>query len=324
MRRRGRDVIRERLHLHLAVRAVDRHLVGGIPAYPRSPVLLQSNRMPADDGWIPETLPPSESETSRSAIMATVHRQRRTREIEYPSGDGKPMAETEIHLEDMIDTIQVLEDYFAGQPNVYVCGNLLLFYEEGNRRKHVAPDVLVALDVPKEPPRENYLVWEEGKAPDFVVEITSKSTKQEDKKKKFEIYRDILRVSEYFLFDPTEDYLDPPAPGFPAGRRGIMFASSRSRAGCPAEVLGLHLERDGQRLRLFDPATGQRLPTRLEVRDAERRRADVERQRAEAADQRAEAADQRADEERQRADEERQRADEERQRAEAAEAARAA
>jgi len=52
--------------------------------------------------------------------MATVPPQRRTREVEYPSGDGKPMAETQIHLKDMIDTIQVLDDYFADQPNVYV------------------------------------------------------------------------------------------------------------------------------------------------------------------------------------------------------------
>src|SRR5262249_19349312 len=145
--------------------------------------------------------------STRSAIMATVPRQRRPREIEYPSGDGKPMAETQIHLKDMIDTILVLEDHFAGQPNVFVGGNLLLYYEEGNRRKHVAPDVFVALDVPKEPLRENYLVWKEGKAPDFVVEITSKSTRKEDQEKKLVVYRDILRVTEYFLFDPTEDYL---------------------------------------------------------------------------------------------------------------------
>jgi Uma2 family endonuclease len=120
-------------------------------------------------------------------MMATVPPERRTRDIEYPSGDGQPMAETELHLEDMIDTIQVLKDHFAVQPNVYVCGNLLLYNEEGNPRKNVAPDVFVALDVPKQPPRDNYLVWKEGKAPDFVVEITSKSTKREDKKKKLGI-----------------------------------------------------------------------------------------------------------------------------------------
>jgi hypothetical protein len=75
------------------------------------------------------------------------------------------MAETEIHLLDMIDTILLLRDYFAARPNVYVGGNLLLYYEEGNPRKYVAPDVLVALAVPKEPPRANYLVWKERKAP---------------------------------------------------------------------------------------------------------------------------------------------------------------
>lgn len=104
--------------------------------------------------------------------MATVPRARRKREVEYPSGDGKPMAETQLHLLQMIDIILLLTDYFAARPNVYVCGNLLLYYEEGNPRKHVAPDVLVALGVPKEPLRDCYLVWKEGKAPDFVLEIT--------------------------------------------------------------------------------------------------------------------------------------------------------
>ena len=115
----------------------------------------------------------------------------------------------------------------------------------------------MALDVPKQPLRENYLVWKEGKAPDFVVELTSKSTKQEDQKKKFEIYRDILRVSEYFLFDPTEDYLDPPIQGFRLASGD--YVSIEPIAGrLPSEILGLHLERDGQKLRLFDPAKGER------------------------------------------------------------------
>jgi Uma2 family endonuclease len=206
--------------------------------------------------------------------MATTPGQRRAREreIEYPSGDGKPMAETELHLEDMIDTIQTLKDHFAAQPKVYVCGNLLVYYEDGNPRKRAAPDVLLALEVPKEPPREYYLVWKEGKAPDFVVEITSKSTQKEDKNKKFEVYRDILRVSEYFLFDPTKDYLDPPLQGFRLA--GAKYLAIRPITGrLPSQVLGLHLERDGQKLRLFDPATGQRLLTRLEAREAAERRA---------------------------------------------------
>jgi Uma2 family endonuclease len=225
------------------------------------------------------------------------------------------MAETDLHRDDIVDTIQTLQDYFADRPRVYVSGNLLLFYEEGNRRKHVAPDVLVALNVPKLPPREYYLVWEEGKAPDFIVEITSKSTRREDQTKKRVIYRDVLKVPEYVLFDPTGDYLDPPLQGF---RRveGDYVPIELVAGRLPSQVLGLHLERDGERLRLFDPATGMRLPTRLETREAakrqaeeerrqaeeERRRAEEERRRAEEERRRAEAADRRAEEERRRAD----------------------
>ncbi len=232
--------------------------------------------------------------------MATVPKQRRTREIEYPTGDGKPMAETEIHLDELIDAIQVLRDWFAGEPNVYVNGNMLLYYEEGNPRKHVSPDLLVALGIRKEPKRDYYLVWKEGKAPDFILEITSKTTRREDEKKKRVLYRDVLKVPEYFLFDPRAEYLDPPLQGFRLiGGEYVRIEPIAGRS--PSEVLGLHLEREGQHLRLFDPIKGERLLTRLEARDAAERRADEERQRA--------------DQERQRADEERQRADEERQRA---------
>ncbi len=237
--------------------------------------------------------------------MATVPKQRRTREIDYPTTDGKPMGETELHIDEMIDSRQVLRDWFAGEPNVYVGGNLLVFYEEGNRRKHVSPDVLVAINVPREPKRDYYLVWKEGKAPDFVVEITSKSTRRVDKQKKFVLYRDVLRVTEYFLFDPRAEYLDPPLQGFRLVS-GEYVAIEPVAGRLPSQVVGLHLQRDGQNLRLFDPATGKYLLTRLEAREAAERLA-VEKGQIAAA-------------ERHRAEEERHRAEEERHRAEAAEA----
>jgi len=127
-----------------------------------------------------------------------------------------------------------------------------------------------------------------------VIEITSKSTRREDQKKKRGIYREILRVSEYFLFDPTEDYLDPPLQGFRlVGGDYVPFAPIDGRL--PSQVLGLHLERDGAQLRLFNPATGEHLPTRLEAREE--------------AERRAEAADGRAEEEHRRAEEEHRRAE---------------
>jgi Uma2 family endonuclease len=200
------------------------------------------------------------------------------------------MAETPLHMEDMIDTIQVLQDYFADRLRVYVWGNMMLYYEEGNPRKHVSPDVLVALEVPKEPIRDYYLVWKEGKAPDFVVEITSKSTKRKDIKTKFAIYRDILKVAEYFLFDPRAEYLKPPLQGFRLVA-GEYLPIEPVAGRLPSQVLGLHLERDGQKLRLFNPAAGARLQTPREARETavrlveeERRRAEEERRRADAAE----------------------------------------
>jgi Uma2 family endonuclease len=252
--------------------------------------------------------------------MATVPKQRRTREIEYPSGDGKPMAETEVHLKDMIDAIQVLSDHFAGDSNVYVCGNLLLYYEEGNPRKHVSPDVLITFGIPKQPNRDYYLVWKEGKAPDVVFEITSKSTKREDQKKKFEIYRDILKVSEYFMFDPRQEYLDPPLLGFRLVD-GDYVAIEPIDGRLPSQALGLYLERDGTSLRVVDPATWRRLPTRLEARESAERLAFEEGERADKERERADKERGRAEQERERAEEERQIATTERRRADDAEAA---
>jgi Uma2 family endonuclease len=127
--------------------------------------------------------------------MATVPEQRRTREFDYPTGDGRPIAETDVHRDDMVDVIQTLQDHFAPRSDVYVSGNLFLYYVEGDPRKHVSPDVIVVRGV-KKADRELYLVWKEKKAPDAVIEITSKSTKAEDKKKKWKLYRDILKVRD--------------------------------------------------------------------------------------------------------------------------------
>ena len=95
---------------------------------------------------------------------------------------------------------------------MYVSGDLLLFYEQGNTRRHVSPDVFLVRGVPKWD-RPNYLTWVEGKGPDVVIELTSKTTRVEDATTKPDLYRTKLGVQEYFLFDPTEDYLDPSLQG---------------------------------------------------------------------------------------------------------------
>src|SRR5438874_1585552 len=125
----------------------------------------------------------------------------------YPTSDGKPMAETDWHRDLMVMLIETLKAFYRDSPRTYVSGNLLIFYEQGNKRRHVSPDVFVVKGVPKHD-RPNYLVWEEGKGPDLVIELTSSSTRREDVKKKFDLYQNTLKVKEYFLFDPLGDYLD--------------------------------------------------------------------------------------------------------------------
>ncbi|QDV38888.1 Uma2 family endonuclease [Tautonia plasticadhaerens] len=225
----------------------------------------------------------------------------RSRPIDYPTSDGKPMAETDLHRRIMMDLLEILDDRHADDPNVYVSGDLLLFYEEGNRRRHVAPDVFVVLGVPKKP-RDHYLMWLEGKGPDVVIEVTSKTTRREDQTTKRTLYQDVLRVPEYFQIDPTEDYLKPPFQGHRLvdGRyEPIPPVDGR----LPSLVLGLLLERDGPRLDLIDPATGRRLLTRRErATESDRRRAEADRRRAEAERRRAEADRLRSEEERRRAE----------------------
>lgn len=212
-------------------------------------------------------------------------------DIDYPTGDGRPVAETPIHYKNLKAAVETLDRYYQDQPMVYVWGNMLVFYEEGNRRKHVSPDTFVALGVPKDKPRGNYLIWEEGHGLDLAIELTSKSTKDEDLEEKMAIYQDIIGVREYFLFDPNAEYLEPPLQGYRL-HDGKYVRIEMVQGRLPSEVTGLHFERDGEWLRLYDPVTGRWLPTTEELlldAEAQRDRAEAQREQERMARVRAEA-----------------------------------
>jgi Uma2 family endonuclease len=230
--------------------------------------------------------------------------------IDYPTSDGRPMGETDLHRNIMFAAIETLKLHYAGQ-RVYVSGNILLFYQPGNRRRHVSPDVLVVKDL-EQRDRKNYLLWLEGRPPNLVIEVTSESTREEDLEDKFEIYRDKVQVAEYFLFDPWGEYLHPTLQGYRLSRG--EYARIEPLAGrLPSEELGLHLEEHESQLRFYDPATARWLPT---VQEAHQQ-AEAERQRTTAAWQHAESERARAEAERQRTTAAWQHAESERARAEA-------
>lgn len=184
------------------------------------------------------------------------------RTVVYPTSDGKPMAETDVHRNLMVDLIETLQDWCAADPMTYVSGNMLLYYEKGNKRKHISPDVFFVRGIPKHD-RDYYLLWEEGIAPQMVIEVSSSSTKSEDTRKKKALYRDILKVQEYVLFDPRQEYLKPSFQFFDLVD-GEYLQVEPTNGRFRSQVLGLELYRDGWALRFVEPATGKTLPTRKE------------------------------------------------------------
>ena len=192
----------------------------------------------------------------------------------YPESDGEPMAETPKHQQVMINCMDVLRSYFCGSPDVYIAGNMLLYYEEGNPRKSVSPDVFMVRGLSKKELR-TYKTWEQPPTLDFVLEVASPSTYTRDFNEKMEIYAKILRVKEYCIYDPYHE-IDPYFVGFRLvgeAYEEIPFANGR----LPFEVLGLELgEHDGV-LRLYDPVKSAWLFTSEErVGDAEVRVAHAE------------------------------------------------
>ncbi len=184
--------------------------------------------------------------------------------IEYPDEDGKPMAEGDTQLSYLAYVINALQIYFQNHPDVYVAGNLFIYYEKGYPESVVAPDVFVVFGVENRD-RRSYKTWEENnQTPNFVLEITSKTTRSKDQGAKKGIYA-FLGVREYFQYDPTGDYLNPQLQGLQLVDGNYFPVATNilpdSTVCVPSEVLGLELRLEAGKLRFYNPATGQILLT---------------------------------------------------------------
>jgi Uma2 family endonuclease len=178
----------------------------------------------------------------------------------YPTSDGKPVAETYLHLYALLVTLEVLRQYLRGQ-RATVLGNQFLYYAEGFPRLRVAPDVMVIFDV--EPGgRDNYKIWQEKQVPVVIFEMTSKSTKQEDIVEKRKLYEG-LGVQEYWLFDPKGEWIETQLQGYRLqGEHYQRITDGRS------EPLQLRLEVEGQLIGFYRQDTGEKLLIPEELADA--------------------------------------------------------
>jgi Uma2 family endonuclease len=227
-------------------------------------------------------------------------------EIFYPSSDGEPLAESYDHLYVIMTTLAMLLAHLKGQ-QATVLADQFLYYAQGFPRLRVAPDVMVIFDV--EPGgRDNYKIWEEGRVPSVIFEMTSPGTRSRDDVEKKDLYQG-LGVTEYWQFDPRGEWI-------PEQLRGYRLQGDEEPVYVPiadntSQVLQLQLVVEAKIIAFYRLDNGVRLLPLEELNIAieqqvqrieeESQRADRESQRADLEAQKAVEASQRADREAQKA-----------------------
>jgi Uma2 family endonuclease len=242
-------------------------------------------------------------------------------EDELPCDDGMPM-ETQRHALQMQLLIDPLRLIWADRMDAYAGGNMFIYFslEQVRHQDFRGPDFFAVLGVPKRE-RKSWVVWQEGKGPDVVIELLSESTAAQDKGEKKDIYQDRLRVPEYFWFDPfTAEWA-----GFALRNRVYEPLTEDSQGRLISQCLGLALRRwDGiyqdveARWLRWATMEGVLLPTPQEAAtESQQQAAAIQRQATEALRQATEAQRQAAESQQQSAESQQQAAEAQQQAAEA-------
>ena len=122
-----------------------------------------------------------------------------------PLPDAVPPPDLMLQNPDIHYILQILYDVAVGdRTDVFIDTNSIVYYDPTNRNRRVQPDVYIAFDVDADTirRRNGYVIWEVGKPPDFVLEIASESTADNDTGYKRDLYAQ-LGVREYWRFDRT-------------------------------------------------------------------------------------------------------------------------
>jgi Uma2 family endonuclease len=142
--------------------------------------------------------PPLASEEISEAI---------SEDIQWPPthlDSDEPPLETDFHRNQIDLLIRLLKHWWQDRPDVYISGNLTVYYNEQQLKKRDfrGPDIFIVLGTEKKD-RRSWAVWEEGgKYPNVVIELLSSATAAVDKGEKKELYQNVWRVPNYFWFHP--------------------------------------------------------------------------------------------------------------------------
>ena len=92
----------------------------------------------------------------------------------------------------------------------YMGANMFIYYSMSQARNQdfKGPDVFLVKDVDGLRKRLSWMVWDEdGRYPDVIIELMSKSTRKNDLGKKKTLYERTFRTAEYFCVDPEVETL---------------------------------------------------------------------------------------------------------------------
>ncbi len=220
-------------------------------------------------------------------------------DVEYP--EGQWVAQSLWHGDAVQQAATALNHHFRQCQDTLVGMEVRVYYERGNDKVWLQPDVQVVFGV-KRGNRSSFKVWEEGKSPDFVLEVASPSTAENDAEHKAREYASI-GVREYWRLDPTGSLMSSPLEGYVvcAGSYDAVEPVADAGAWLRSEVLGLELRSErqaGATVVVFrDPETGEEFDGSLAAVEQRRRaaedRASAEAERRRAAEVRASAAEER-------------------------------
>ena len=195
-------------------------------------------------------------------------------EIEYPEQNW--IAQSIAHGDAVLQAAAALRNHFRERADVLVAMELAVYYQRDDNNLWLQPDVLVVFGVSPEN-RRSYRIWEEGKAPDFALEVASPATAGHDAKYKRREYAR-MGVREYWRLDPEGTLMGSALEGYEASGGEYEpvqpVASSDRDRWYRSRVLGLELRSQRQAratvLVFRDPRTGEETDGALE--EAERRR----------------------------------------------------
>ncbi len=175
--------------------------------------------------------------------------------VHYPDSDGHFLPAHPLQARAVMNVRFALQHHFDKVDNVVLEGDMFMYYEEGNPAASIAPDVYVVLDHDLGN-RGVYKFWEEGKPPDFALDVISPSSKIRNEVQKRTLYAR-LGIGEYFLFQPDPQKRWPRLAGYRLWGQSYEEVPADPDGAVHSTALGVSLRVEGANLRLRSLASGR-------------------------------------------------------------------